>query len=177
MTAPIERMKKILELARRGVGGEAKTAEAMLQTLLKKYNMTREDLEGEAPAKRFVTLTYRGPHERRLLIQIVGFVTGVSSVRFNEHRVKSELTFEVTALEYAEIDTRFSAYRPALAEALDRALVAFIHTNELGGKADPSKAPPPDPDELAALLAMMRAMSPTPVRSQLGMSDDESSGL
>lgn len=173
MNTPIERMKKILALARRGEGGEKTTAEAMLQRLLDKYGMTIADLDdSEQPVERR-EFKYTTEIERRLLTQIVASVLQTRNVFAWKHRNKKIRSYELTALQYAEVDVCYTACRVALkkelAKATERLYMAFVQTNDLG-VSDPNQEPTGsglDLDELAAIMALMATMKPTPVHRQL----------
>ena len=47
MSKNIELAKKLKALADKGIGGEKSNAEAMLNNLMKKHNITIEEIEGE----------------------------------------------------------------------------------------------------------------------------------
>lgn len=174
MSTPIERMKKILALARRGVGGEKVTAEAMLAKLLDKYGMTVEDLEGEQHAIERHWFTYRTEIERKLLVQIVANVLNSSAITRWKRRGKRMIGFDLTAFQHAEVDVRYEAYRKPLQKELEKATSriysAFVQANDLGvDRSDDDDHPRPevDMDELMAIMALMRTMKPTPVHRQL----------
>lgn len=170
---PIERMKKILALARRGVDGEKVTAEAMLAKLLAKYKMTIEDLEGEVHPTARYKFTFKTKMEARLLVQIVASVLNTNSVNYWKHGQKKLRSFELTALQHAEVDVRYTAYRVALQKELDKAAdrlyQAFIQANHLGVRSERDDGEPPniDMDELQAIMALMATMKPTPIHRQL----------
>jgi hypothetical protein len=175
MNTPIERMKKILALARRGVDGEKATAEAMLAKLLAKYNMTIADLEGEAQQVERHYFTYTTDIERRLLIQIVANITSAQGVHHWKRKGKRMIGFELTALQFAEVDVRYEAYRKPLQAELDkttnRVYAAFVQANDLGvSRDDDDERPLPSMEDLAelqAIMALMQTMKPTPVHRQL----------
>jgi hypothetical protein len=166
-------MKKILALARRGVGGEKATAEAMLQKLLAKYSMTVADLESEAQPVTRREFKYATEYERRLLAQIVAFVLGTRTPDLWRRRGKKILFAELTALQFAEVDVRYTSYRAALRKELDKAtervFSAFIHSNDLGVASNDDDAGASDVDmaELAAIMALMQTMRPIPIHRQI----------
>lgn len=172
-TTPIERMKKILALARRGVGGEKTTAEAMLNKLLNKYGMTVADLEGGDHVAMRREFKYTTEYDRRLLRQVVAFVLDTRSFTSWKRTGKKIMLFDLTALQYAEVDIRYTAYRAQLrkelAKATDRIYLAFIHTNDLGVGSNDDVPPPGDMDlaELEAVMGLMRTMRPIPIHRQI----------
>lgn len=172
MSAPVERMKKILALARRGVGGEKTTAEAMLARLMTKYGMTLADLENEAQPVARREFKYASEFDRKLLVQIVASVMGTAHFDVWRRRGRKALLFDLTALQFAEVDVRLAAYRPVLrrelVKATQRVFSAFVHANNLvnydSGSADDA---PVDMDEIEAIVALMRTMKPTPIHQQI----------
>lgn len=173
--APIERMKKILALARRGVGGEKATAESMLQRLMVKYNLTLADLEDQSAERTKHWFKCKNKRERALLQQITAFVLQSREFDFWAARgVPGERAVSLTRLEFAEVDVRYEACKRALkAELLKaeaRVYSAFIQANNLGLAASEDDAPaaPMDPDELFAIMALMGSMRPVQVHRQIG---------
>jgi hypothetical protein len=79
--------------------------------------------------------------------------------------------FDLTALQYAEVDVRYTAMRVTLRKELDKAASrvysAFIHTNNLGVNTGDDEGPGMDMDELAAIMALMQTMRPTPIHRQI----------
>lgn len=173
MSTPIERMKKILALARRGVGGEKATAEAMLEKLLAKYDMSIADLDGDAGLAQRREFKYSTEFDRKLLSQIVASVLGTRSLTSWRRRGKKQVGFDLTTLQFAEVDVRYSAYRGALRKELEKATgrvyAAFVQANNLGVSAgdDDEPADDMDLDELHAILGLMQAMRPTPIHRQI----------
>ena len=173
MSMPIQRMKKILALARRGVGGEKVTAEGMLAKLLAKYGMTVADLESDAGLAQRREFKYSTEFDRKLLSQIVASVLGTRSLTSWRRRGKRQVGFDLTALQFAEIDVRYNAYRGALRKELEkttgRVYAAFVQANNLGVSAGDDDEPAEDMDlnELHAILGLMQAMRPTPVHRQI----------
>lgn len=175
MNAPIERMKKILALARRGVGGEKTTAEAMLQRLMSKYNLTLADLEDQAAERTRHWFKCKNKRERLLLQQIAAFVLQSREYDFwSAKHLPGQRAISLTPLEFAEVDVRYQACKKALAAELvkveARVYSAFIQANNLGlQRAEDAPEPPPmDPDELAAILGLMSGMNPVQVHRQIG---------
>lgn len=52
-TEQLDKAKKLLELARRGVGGEMENAKRMLEQFKTKYNITEADLNGHTYSDSF----------------------------------------------------------------------------------------------------------------------------
>lgn len=175
MNAPVERMKKILALARRGVGGEKTTAEAMLARLMCKYSLTIADLDDQALERTRRWFRCRTEADRRLLIQIVAFVLGQKDFDVWKRPGKRDRAVDLSPLEYAEVDVRYEACKPALQAELRKAekrvFSAFVHANKLGVSAeedDTRDVGPVDMDELVAIMALMQSMRPVQVHRQIG---------
>jgi hypothetical protein len=167
-------MQKILALARRGVGGEKETAEAMLAKLLAKYGLTVADLENESQPVEKRWFSYQTEADKKLLIQIVASVTEQSAVRYSTYRGQRKIGFTLTALQFADVDVRYTAFRAALRKELEKATArvyaAFVYANDLGvarDDDDDGQRLGMDMEELAAIMALMRTMKPTPVHRQL----------
>lgn len=173
MTAPIDRVKKILALARRGVGGEKTTAEAMLARLMSKYGLTIVDLDDQAVERKKHWFKCSTEMERRLLSQIVCSVLGRRDVAIWRQKGKRDRAVELSPLEFAEVDVRFEACKPALRAELkkveSRVFVAFVHANHLSADTgdDEDAAAPVDLDELAAIIGLMQGMKPVQVHRQI----------
>ena len=68
MSKKLELLKKIQELAKRGVDGEAVNAQELLSDLLIKYNLTLDDLESSDIADRYMKVN---KDDVKILYQIV----------------------------------------------------------------------------------------------------------
>ncbi len=66
----IQRVKKLLALAERGVGGEKDTAAKMLQRMLEKNGIQSLD-ELESEKYEYVLFPYNGKYEKKLLKQCI----------------------------------------------------------------------------------------------------------
>jgi hypothetical protein len=145
----------------------------MLSKLLAKYSMTIEDLENEAQPVTRREFKYTTEYERRLLAQVIARVLGTMKPDIWRRRGKKALLIDLTALQFAEVDVRYTAYRDALRKELrkatERVLAAFIHSNDLGVASNDNGGPeaPYDMDELAAIMALMQTMRPTPIHRQI----------
>lgn len=169
-----ERAAKLLNLARRGVGGERHKAEALLHKILDQYGLTLEDLGADEQPKKMYVFKYKGSHEKALLLQIVAVVLDVRQVAsFARRHARSEIRFELTAFQYAEVDLRYSAYIRDFRKQVDNLLTAFIQKNHLfpttaGSAAEPEEDSDQEQDVLTredawAIAQMMAGMQETVV--------------
>lgn len=131
----IELAKKIRELAIKGVGGEKVNAEKMLEDLLKKHNLTIEDIEGENISEYCFNIK---KDEVKLFIQIIGRVNHKIN-KYGEFTAKERKKFKLagnyliksTAAEYVEIESMFSFYSRLYKEELEFFFTAFCKANDL----------------------------------------------
>jgi len=56
-TKILDKAKKLKELAVRGVGGEMQNAKTMLDSYMKKHNITDDELSGHSPSSSFVDMS------------------------------------------------------------------------------------------------------------------------
>ncbi len=127
--------KKLKALADKGVGGEKINAQAMLDALLRKHNITLEEVEGEKENDYYFTLK---KDEGILWSQICKRVNYKLKCYgpFPQNKVK-ELRLEgnnmvtCTASEYIEIESMYHIYSRLYKEELELFYRAFCHANDL----------------------------------------------
>lgn len=136
MTDKTELLKKLRELALRGVGGEKATAEAMLQKLMKKYGIGETELDESI--RKVVVFKYHGEAEKRLLKQIAYKITNEWS--FNSYRYtasgrpcRTDLGIECTEAERVQISFLFDFYTKLYKKETEFFLSAFIQKHRLFG--------------------------------------------
>lgn len=141
----IDLAKKLKALADRGIGGEKVNAEKMLSDLLKKHNLTIEDIEGEKQEYYFFTIKPNDEINIRLLNQIIKRVNydltlfgPISPQKVNKHGFGGNLIVECTAAEYIEIESMFNIYKKLIDSEYDVFFRAFCTANDLLGQ--PKKA-------------------------------------
>lgn len=166
----LARMEKLLELAKRGVGGEAANAERFLEKMLAKHGMQLSDITNDVQQRSKVTLKWRTTEDRSLIIQIIAKVLDDHGFTTWSRRGKKELIVELTPAERAEVLMHQAALAPALVMHMRSAMQAFIQVNQLY-PATPRDADTPrkpmDKAELEAIMQMMSATKPTTVRKAL----------
>ncbi len=102
MEQVMEKLRKILELSKSGIAGEAENARRQLAMLCKKYGIDPEALTDDV--KRGREIPYKGADERKIIAQICFVFGGVNEVRFNDERIY----IEATDLQYANIEAALS---------------------------------------------------------------------
>ncbi len=164
MTDQKERLKKIYALALAGVDGEKTAAKAILDKLLKKYDLDLSDLD-EDKINDYV-LEFHGKEQEQLLIQCIYKVTNKTDAYYHLKYKKSgracrtQLKVYCTKAEKAEILFLFDFYKRLWEKERAALLVAFIQKHSLfgnAGKGEPSKRY--TDDELKKIFALMNGLS------------------
>ncbi|WP_273163748.1 hypothetical protein [Massilia timonae] len=174
--ALMRRIGKIKALAERGVDGEQAAAQAMLENILARHNLTLADIEDERPARNWVEVNFVGKHERTLMTQVICKVAGYSGGLTIRQRKGTRSCFyaQLSPAEHVEVEFLFELMRRALADEFEKVLSAFIYRNRLYGPnaaTDEEPAHQQTPEERARLrqvAAMAEAMNPVNVRKAIG---------
>lgn len=128
-----ELLKKLKALADRGEGGEAANAQAMLDSLLKKNNMTLEHLEQEE--ERDYSFKIKGEFNKRLLQQIARHLNPEIKIYDVKRQYVREfggnLLVRCTAAEYILIDQMYAHYQALMEKEMNLFYSAFIAANNL----------------------------------------------
>lgn len=173
-----QRLLKILELARRGEGGERVNAQRMLDSLLKKHGMTLDDLERDGPERTFYDFNFKDEFERRLITQCVyAYVPKWDGKSYGKGVQKNVVAYRLTKAEFLEVGLYLSIHRDALKvhmkKMAETAFNAYVQTNDLFGvrtddeDTGPKSNPPMSSDEMHAMIGIMGAMRPTQVHKAI----------
>lgn len=162
------RLRKLLELSRRGVGGEAENAERFMQRMLRQYGLTLADIDDQEAPRSWVEFSYKTEFEKQLLVNISAMVLNSPRIETATLGRTRSLYFKMTKFERAEAALHFDVLRGELAKHLDRALLAFLTVNNICPKksSDESEAPM-DRAELELLLQMVAGTKRVPVHKAL----------
>lgn len=159
-----ERLKKIKELALRGVGGEREQAIALLEKLSKKYNIDCTDLDEEKIQEFFIT--FHGDIESRLLHQIVYKVTNEKNRTFSARYTDSgrkcgtKIIVECTEAQKTEIEFLFDFYKRLWKKDIKTLLTAFIQQHKLFGELkEGEEGTILPPDELLKIQLMSQGLT------------------
>lgn len=128
----LELLQKIKELASHGVGGEKQNAQAMLDKLMSKYNITDEDLCEEI-IKEFDFKT-NNKLEKALLGQIAYSVYGNINDKkgyYSYTYIKNKTCIKCTDAEFLEISAKFDFYKKEYKKQQKLFYRAFIHANSI----------------------------------------------
>lgn len=135
MSKHIELAKKLKALADKGIGGEKINAEKMLTDLLKKHNLTIEEIEGEKQEDYFFTIS---ENDWKLWYQIVKKVNYEIKVYGpfpdnvqKQHGLNGNYMISCSASNYIEIEAKNDFYQRLFNEELDFFSSAFIQANDL----------------------------------------------
>lgn len=134
----IEKLKKLRELALRGVGGEKTQAIAILEKLTQKYGVSMEELD-EDVIKDF-RFTFHGDKERKLLLQITYKITNETN-RFHTlfftntgRKCRTECEISCTEAQKIEIEFLFDFYKKLWEKEIEALFSAYIQKHQLFGK-------------------------------------------
>lgn len=168
----LARMKKLLELARRGVGGEAENAQRFLERMLASHGMTLADIEADNQRRALARFKYRDSVERNLLVQIFSKVLNTSDFPVFKRKGAKFIGAELTPAERAEAVMYHAALAPALKKHLELAYSAFIQKNEVFKDSSDEVSPNKELDEaerqrMIALAAMMNGTERVAVHKML----------
>ena len=135
MNKVIELAKKLKALADKGVGGEKINAEKMLQALLKKHNITIEEIEGEKINDFFFMLK---KEDFQLFYQVLCTVNKLipaygeyTKTLIRKYKWKGNYMIRCTPAEYIEIEAKFNFYLKLFNEEKEVLLIAFVSANQL----------------------------------------------
>lgn len=169
------KLRKLLELARQGVGGEKDNAQSVLDKLLTKHGLTLDDLDPDIATVEPFEFSFKDELERDLLHQIMHHVLQSSKLSVRVERGNSKrVCIKITRAEKLEIDLAFDIYRKAFRKEQERLFIAFINKNNLRGpgldEEDKKDAPAPlnvSEEDLMAIATMMMAIKQTRVYKAL----------
>lgn len=152
------RLFKLLELARRGEGGEKDNAQRMLEALFKRHGLTMEDLE--RPERKRYRFKCRDPIELKLLLQIAYRVLDRTDYTVWRQGSSAARLLDLTPMEFAEIQFLWDLYRRQWSKERDMLLSAFIQRHKLFGSPTDINTAKNEMDEreLARQRRMMQSL-------------------
>ena len=150
----LERLRKIEALARSGKWGEQENAQNLLNALLKKYNLTIEDLSSSQTI--ICKFSYRDEIEEVLLGQVVTHVT--RTVGLMGRRARGNWMFKLTPTQAIDARECYAHYRKEWKKECKQFMEAFIHKNRIYGPIE-GGASPMAPDDVRRIAELMRRMT------------------
>lgn len=127
-----ELLEKLKALAQRGVGGEKENAELLLKKLMKKYNISDEELERDS-IDLYKIIIPRHFMMRKLASQVAYSVIGnddTKGIYFSGNKNKI-FYFKGTQSEFLEFEAKYKFYSNWLKKDLDIFYIAFLQKNEI----------------------------------------------
>ena len=140
----LRRLQKILALAKAGIGGEKQAAEHQLHALLRKFNISMEDLENPDQTTSRVGFKFTSEFEIRLLHQIVGWVLSTRNTPSFIRPTKRKMRFyDLTVSQCAEVTVAYNAYKLQMATEMELCFKALVQANGIYAPNDDSEGEPP----------------------------------
>ena len=124
-----EKLKKIKELADKGVDGEAIAAQAQLEKLLEKHGLTIEDLFTEKKTERGFKVKNE---ELTIFVQVLCSIVGNRiKETYNYKGKKSVIYLELTDIEYIDVSQQYEFHKNQLAKEKKKTLkdleIAYVY--------------------------------------------------
>lgn len=162
-----ELLMKLKALSETGVGGEKENAQELLQKYMRKYGITKKELEFETV--KDVLFKFKNEREKMLLLQIVYKVTDSASWYFTykgKQKISNARIVTCTNAQEVEIGFLFDFYNRLYKKEEERLFDAFVQKHRLFGTPPKDTEPGPfDEEEYERLIQMMKALSDeTPVK-------------
>jgi hypothetical protein len=134
MDTIIERLKKVKELADRGEAGEALAAKAKLMELLKKYNISLEDIETDITNS--YKFRYAFSDEKKVMLQCISKVIDDPKMTYSHYKdKKKEFFVKLTEWQYIEsmdlIKFHLKQYRDEKKRKMRALFSAYLNRHEL----------------------------------------------
>lgn len=167
-------LKKLQNLAERGVGGEKETAERKLKKLLAENDMTESDLDDDKVS--YYLFSYKSNHFKKILYQCIYKVTG-SADFYKSAGTRNKIGTYCTASQKIEIELDFEFYRNLFEEEIDCLQEAFIQKQKLfpdNGKVESSDLTNLSEAELARLNKVTSYYKNMEKRTRAAMIEDKS---
>lgn len=167
-----DKLKKILQLAEKGIGGEKANAQKLLDRLLKKSGLTIEDLKDQEK-KSLHYFRYKSWYEERLINQILMTVADDRKLPlYVNRRMRKVIGAYLTNAQKIEVDLLFDSYKKALEGEMRLLYRAFLHVNKifpLSDELEDRELTDEEAWQLKKMVAMMRTMDKVQVRKALSL--------
>jgi len=132
----LELAKKLLELSKRGIGGEKENATNMLEKIMRDNNITWEDLEQEIKKER--AIKYFSNDEKKFLQQVISSVVGRTNMyeQYSNGKKNYKVDVYLTDIEFIEVIQKHKFFWKEYQEQLELFYSAFIQKQKLYVKPD-----------------------------------------
>ena len=134
MDKHVELIKKLKALADRGVDGEAKNAQKLLDKMLKKHNLTVEDIEGEKQQDYFFKATGINASLFAQIVKRVNYDLKIyffPAAKVKQFGLAGNHMITCTAAEFIEIEQMFDVYKRLYKKESEIFYKAFLAANDL----------------------------------------------
>lgn len=162
-TKILNRMRKLLALAERGVGGEKVNAERMLRNTLAKYDMTLDDLADDEIQS--FKLTWSKADHKEILWQIIFRVLnkGGESIKYRARAGYRYIHLEMTKAENVEIMELYGRMKTAWDKDRKEIMLAFVWKHELYDADAPEGESTLTDEEIDEIYRKMKGLSDAPL--------------
>jgi len=174
MEKHIELIKKLKALAERGIDGEAKNAQNLLHKMLKKHNLTIEDIEREETRDYYFKASGTNA---KLLTQIAKRVNydlpvyDVPSDKIKQYHLSGNMIITCTPAEFIEIEQMFDVYKKLYKKESELFYKAFLSANDLLARPPKQKSvadlTPEELEEWKRTQKMAQGIKTETIRKQL----------
>ncbi|MFA7205323.1 MAG: hypothetical protein WC102_03235 [Saccharofermentanales bacterium] len=170
----IDKILKVKALADRGNGGEKLNAQAFIEALMQKYDVTEDELEYQTELK-LVWFRYSSkyPMSRKLLLQVSYSVVGADRNLYRPGK-GNKIGVECTKAEAIEIEAKFGFYKALMNKELNYFLLAFFNKHSIFPpskedliKDEEEAKKKRDEIDLEKLMSVMQGMDDASYRKQL----------
>lgn len=163
------KLRKLLALAERGVGGEKETAQRMLEKMLARHGLTMDSLVEDQ--RSLVWFKFACKNERRLGRQLAAKVldsrdSAVYGLYASKDRPR-QFGVKLSPAEAVEFELLYDVLRKALAAHLETAYQAFVQANGIFPSSSSDDPLPALSDEDFAIIAMASVTTPTEVNKRI----------
>lgn len=141
-----ERMGKIVEIAKHGIGGEKTNALDIIRRLCKKHNLNFDDVMSAGATEYEYTLYYKTKEEKSLLVQvIIKFAYGGdgSSHSIFENNYRKVVIFKATQEQYFEClnawEVLLRLYKKEKRKIANAVFYGFLSAHELYSNGKPGE--------------------------------------
>lgn len=171
-----DKLLKLKNLAERGCQGEAIAAQRALENMLKKYGLTLGDICNDKLQWHWIK-TGKGKDAKELLFQCFFQITDKSNCNYKEAKRYSEIGFELTSAQYADLmslfEFHYNQFKREREKLLKNLYKAYISKHEIWNKTDvpdedkPNKRKPIDTEELRSILMLVNSFEDVYYHKQL----------
>lgn len=154
----LEQIKKVKELAERGIGGEKENAKILLDKLLKKYNISFNEVNNEE--KDEYIFNYKTNFDEKILIQCL--LKYSKSDDYLTYKQENKIKIKLTKLEWLDVEASYDFYKNLFSKEIDLLFTAFINKHDIFREKNPndnSKGKELSEQEMESLINMMKGLS------------------